>query len=350
MKTYNFYAGPSILPENVLNDAAKAVKSLDDSGLSILEISHRSPAFTAIIKEAQDLVLDLTRLTGKGYKVLFLHGGASTQFLMVAQNLLQKKAAYLNTGRWSEKAIHEAQLFGEVVEVASSADKNFSYIPQDYTISEEVDYFHCTSNNTVAGTQIKDFPETDVPVVADMSSDIFSRELDFSKFSLIYAGAQKNLGPAGTTLVIIKESILGKVERIIPTMLDYKTHLDKDSVFNTPSVYAIYVSLLNLRRIQKEGGIAAAEKINNQKARLLYEAIDTNDDFEGLVARDSRSFMNVTFKLADESRKEEFDQTWQDAGFVGLKGHRSVGGYRASIYNAQPLESVQQLVELLNGF
>ncbi len=350
MKTYNFYAGPSILPENVLNDAAKAVKSLDDSGLSILEISHRSPAFTAIIKEAQDLVLDLTRLKGKGYKVLFLHGGASTQFLMVAQNLLQKKAAYLNTGRWSEKAIHEAQLFGEVVEVASSADKNFSYIPQDYTISEEVDYFHCTSNNTVAGTQIKDFPETDVPVVADMSSDIFSRELDFSKFSLIYAGAQKNLGPAGTTLVIIKESILGKVERIIPTMLDYKTHLDKDSVFNTPSVYAIYVSLLNLRRIQKGGGIAAAEKINNQKAKLLYEAIDTNDDFEGLVARDSRSFMNVTFKLTDESRKEEFDQTWQDAGFVGLKGHRSVGGYRASIYNAQPLESVQKLVELLNGF
>lgn len=350
MKTYNFYAGPSILPESVLNAAAKAVKSLDDSGLSILEISHRSPAFAAIIKEAQDLVLELTQLRGKGYKVLFLHGGASTQFLMVAQNLLKNKAAYLNTGRWSEKAIDEAKLFGEVVVVGSSADKNFSYIPSDYTIPEDADYFHCTSNNTVAGTQIKAFPKTGVPLVADMSSDIFSRELDFSQFSLMYAGAQKNLGAAGTTLVIIKESILGKVERAIPAMLDYKTHLDKDSVYNTPSVYAIYVSLLTLRKIKKEGGIAAAEKLNDKKAQLLYDAIDANTNFEGLVAKDSRSHMNVTFKLTDESRKAEFDASWQEAGFVGLKGHRSVGGYRASIYNAQPLESVEKLVELLNGF
>lgn len=350
MKTYNFYAGPSILPETVLNEAANAVKSLDESGLSILEISHRSPAFTSIIQEAQELVLELTQLQDKGYKVLFLQGGASTQFLMVAENLLQNKAAYLNTGRWSEKAIQEAKLFGEVVEVGSSADQNFSYIPKDYTIPEDVDYFHCTSNNTVAGTQIKDFPETDVPLVVDMSSDIFSRELDFSKFGLIYAGAQKNLGPAGTTLVIIKESILGKVQRTLPTMLDYKTHLDKDSVFNTPSVYAIYVSLLNLRRIKKEGGLAAAERINEEKAKLLYEAIDASPNFEGLVDKDSRSLMNVTFKLTDESRKEEFDKAWQKTGFVGLKGHRSVGGYRASIYNAQPLESVKKLVELINGF
>lgn len=350
MKKYNFYAGPSILPDSIINKAAKAVENIDGIGLSILEISHRSPAFTAIIQEAQDLVLELTGLQHKGYKVLFLQGGASLQFLMVAQNLIRKKAAYLNTGRWASNAIKEAQLFGEVVEVASSADKNFNYIPNGYSIPEDIDYFHCTSNNTVVGTQIKEFPAIQSPLVCDMSSDIFSRVLDYSKFGLIYAGAQKNLGPAGTTLVIIKESILGKVNRQIPTMLDYKTHLAKNSVFNTPSVYAIYVSLLSLRALTEQGGIASIEKRNQKKAALLYQAIDSLPAFEGIVEKDARSLMNITFKLTDPSRHEKFDNTWQKAGFVGLKGHRSVGGYRASLYNAQPLENIEKLIDLLNRF
>lgn len=350
MKKYNFYAGPSILPAEILNEAAKAVQNLEGTGLSILEISHRSPAFTAIIQEAQELVLELTGLQGKGYKVLFLQGGASLQFLMVAQNLMRTKAAYLNTGRWSSSAIQEAQLFGEVIEVASSADKNFTYIPTDYSIAEDIDYFHCTSNNTVAGTQIKEFPTLQAPLVCDMSSDLFSRMLDYSKFGLIYAGAQKNLGPAGTTLVIIKESILGKVNRQIPTMLDYKTHLAKKSVFNTPSVYAIYVSLLTLRALKEQGGMAAIEKKNKKKATLFYQALDALPAFEGIVEAAARSLMNITFKLTDSSRQEEFDNTWQKAGFVGLKGHRSVGGYRASLYNAQPLENVERLIDLLNKF
>lgn len=350
MKKYNFSAGPSILPKSVLEQASAAILDFDNSGLSILEISHRSPGFTAVIEEAKDLVLELTDLKDKGYQVLFLQGGASTQFLMVAYNLLQNKAGYLNTGRWASKAMDEAYLFGDVVEVASSEDKTFSYIPKDYTIPTDLDYLHCTSNNTVVGTQMHQFPETDVPLVCDMSSDIFSRQLDFSKFSLIYAGVQKNMGPAGATMVIVKDGLLGKVERKIPTMLDYQVHLDKASVYNTPAVYAIYVSLLTLRWLKAQGGIAALEKINDEKAAMLYAEIDRNSAFEGIVAKEDRSKMNVTFKLTDESRKEEFDQLWQAAGVVGIKGHRSVGGYRASIYNAFPKEDLAKLVELMESF
>lgn len=347
MKKHNFGAGPCILPQSVFEQASKAILDFDNSGLSLLEISHRTPAFTDVIEEAKALVLALTGLENKGYQVLFLQGGASTQFLMTAYNLLQKKAAFLNTGRWSAKAIKEAELFGEVAEVASSADKDFTYIPKGYSIPTDADYFHCTSNNTIYGTQIKEFPETDIPMICDMSSDILSRQLDFSKFDLIYAGAQKNMGTAGTTMVLLKEDILGKVERQIPTMMDYEVHLGKKSVFNTPSVYAIYVSLLTLRWLKAQGGIEGIEKINREKADLLYNEIDSNPNFEGIAAKDSRSDMNVTFRLTDSSKKEEFDKLWEEAGMIGLNGHRSVGGYRASLYNALPKKSVEALIEVM---
>jgi phosphoserine aminotransferase len=299
------------------------------------------------MEEARSLSLELLGLKDKGYKALFLQGGASMQFLMTAYNFLNKRAAYLNTGTWSSKAIKEAKLFGEVIEVASSKDKNFNYIPKNYQIPADVDYFHCTSNNTIFGTQIKDFPEVDAPLVCDMSSDIFSRELDFSKFDLIYAGAQKNMGPAGTTLVVIKEDILGKVEREIPSMLSYKVHLEKDSMFNTPAVYAVYVSLLTLRWIKNNGGIKAMEKRNAEKADLLYKEIDRNPLFKGFAEVEDRSQMNATFNLTDESKKEAFDKLWKDAGINGLSGHRSVGGYRASMYNALDIESVNVLVDAM---
>ena len=347
MKKHNYSAGPCILPQEVFNEAAQGILNYQNSGLSIMEISHRSPAFVEVIEEARSLSLKLLGLQDKGYKALFLHSGASMQFLMTAYNLLNKKAAYLNTGTWSSKAIKEAKLFGEVIEVASSKDKNFNYIPKDYQIPSGVDYFHCTSNNTIFGTQIKDFPQVDAPLVCDMSSDIFSRELDFTKFDLIYAGAQKNMGPAGTTLVIIKEDILGKVEREIPSMLNYKVHLEKDSMFNTPAVYAIYVSLLTLRWIKKNGGIAAMEKRNAEKAELLYKEIDRNPLFKGFAEIEDRSIMNATFNLTDESKKEAFDKLWKEAGINGLNGHRSVGGYRASMYNALDIESVEVLVNTM---
>lgn len=266
---------------------------------------------------------------------------------MIAYNLFEKKAAYLNTGTWSSKAIKEAKLFGEIVEVASSKDKNFNYIPKSYSIPDDVDYFHCTSNNTIFGTQIKEFPATSKPLVCDMSSDIFSRTLDFSKFDIIYAGAQKNMGPAGTTLVIVKEDILGKVSREIPSMMSYSTHISKDSMFNTPAVYAVYVSMLTLRWIKAKGGIKAMEELNNEKADLLYSEIDRNPLFKGFAAKEDRSAMNATFNLTDESHKETFDKMWKDAGVNGLNGHRSVGGYRASMYNALSLESVQVVVDLM---
>ncbi|MEM6687516.1 MAG: 3-phosphoserine/phosphohydroxythreonine transaminase, partial [Bacteroidota bacterium] len=288
-------------------------------------------------------------LEGKGYKALFLHGGASTQFLMTAYNLLDKKGAYLNTGTWSVKAIKEANLFGEIVEVASSKDKNFTYIPKDYSIPTDADYFHCTSNNTIFGTQIKNFPETNVSMVCDMSSDIFSRQLDFSKFDLIYAGAQKNMGPAGTTLVVVKEDVLGKVNRAIPSMMDYQVHIGKDSMFNTPAVFPVYVSMLTLEWLKEFGGIAAIEKINEQKSALLYNEIDRNPLFTGIVATEDRSHMNATFTLANEELKEVFDNMWKEAGINGLNGHRSVGGYRASMYNALPVESVQVLVDVMQA-
>jgi phosphoserine aminotransferase len=347
MKKHNYSAGPCILPQQVFKEAAQGILDFQNSGLSIMEISHRSAAFVDVMEEARSLSLELLGLKDKGYKALFLQGGASMQFLMTAYNFLNKRAAYLNTGTWSSKAIKEAKLFGEVIEVASSKDKNFNYIPKNYQIPADVDYFHCTSNNTIFGTQIKDFPEVDAPLVCDMSSDIFSRELDFSKFDLIYAGAQKNMGPAGTTLVVIKEDILGKVEREIPSMLSYKVHLEKDSMFNTPAVYAVYVSLLTLRWIKNNGGIKAMEKRNAEKADLLYKEIDRNPLFKGFAEVEDRSQMNATFNLTDESKKEAFDKLWKDAGINGLSGHRSVGGYRASMYNALDIESVNVLVDAM---
>ena len=348
MKIHNFSAGPSILPQEVIKKAAEAVLNLDNSGLSLIEISHRSAAFISIMDEAQNLVKELLNLP-KGYSVLFLQGGASSQFLAVAQNLLKEggKAAYLDTGAWSAKALKEAKLFGDVEVVASSKDKNHTYIPMGYSIPQDASYLHLTSNNTIFGTQIKEFPQTDVPLVCDMSSDIFSRELDFSQFDIIYAGAQKNMGPAGTVLVIVKDEILGKSERQIPSMLDYQIHASKDSMFNTPPVFAIYTSMLTLQWIKSLGGIAAVEKQNEAKAAILYNEIDSNPKFNGVAAKEDRSLMNVTFTLTDENDKERFDSLAKEAGLSGINGHRSVGGYRASIYNAMPIESVQALVDVM---
>ena len=347
MKKHNFSAGPCILPESVLEKASQAVIDFNNDNLSLIEISHRSKPFVEVMEKAQSFALELLGLENKGYKALFLQGGASTQFLMAAYNLLNKKAAYLNTGTWSTKAIKEAGLFGEIVEVASSKDKNFNYIPKGFQIPSDVDYFHCTSNNTIFGTQIKEFPEFDGVMISDMSSDIFSRQLDFSKFGLIYAGAQKNMGPAGTTLVVIRENILGKVERTIPSMLNYKVHLDKDSMFNTPPVFPVYTSMLTLEWLKDLGGISFIEGVNNQKAELLYSEIDRNPLFNGFAAKEDRSIMNATFNLVDDAHKERFDGMWKDAQINGLNGHRSVGGYRASMYNALPLYSVQALVDVM---
>lgn len=348
MKKHNFSAGPSILPDSVFKEASQAVIDFNGSGLSILEMSHRSKDFVAVMDQARSVSLELLGLENKGYQALFLQSGASMQFTMLAQNLLENKAAYLNTGTWANNAIKEARFFGEVVEVASSKDKNYNYIPKNYEIPEEVDYFHCTSNNTIFGTQIKAFPKTSVPMICDMSSDIFSRAIDYSQFDLLYAGAQKNMGPAGTTLVIIKESILGKVSRAIPNILNYASHIEKESMYNTPSVFAVYVSLLTLKWLKAKGGVAAMEAQNIKKADLLYNEIDRNSLFEGFVSRlDDRSFMNATFNLTEESSKEQFESLLKEAGISGLSGHRSVGGYRASIYNAMPIESVAVLVEVM---
>ncbi|WP_424493572.1 3-phosphoserine/phosphohydroxythreonine transaminase [Salinimicrobium sp. GXAS 041] len=348
MKKHNYSAGPCILPQEVFQEASQAIIDFNNTGLSLLEISHRSKEFVDVMEEARSLALELLGLEGKGYKALFLQGGASTQFLMAPYNLLQVKAGYLNTGTWSTKAIKEAKLFGDVAEVASSADKNFRYIPKGYFIPSDVDYFHCTSNNTIFGTQIKEFPNTPKPIVCDMSSDIFSRQMDFSKFDLIYAGAQKNMGPAGTTLVVIKEDILGKVERSIPSMMDYKIHINKASMFNTPAVFSVYASMLTLRWLKKNGGISAMEERNEKKASLLYSEIDINPLFQGYAEKEDRSTMNATFTLLNDDLKETFDTMWKEAGVSGLNGHRSVGGYRASMYNALPLESVQVLVDVMS--
>ncbi len=350
MKKHNFSAGPCILPQSVLQQSAEAVLNFNNSNLSLIEISHRSKDFVAVMENARNLALEHLGLQNKGYQALFLQGGASLQFLMAAYNLLEKKAAYLNTGTWSDKAIKEAKLLGEVVEVATSKSENFNFIPKNYTIPKDADYFHCTSNNTIFGTQMRTFPETEIPMVCDMSSDIFSRQLDFSKFGLIYAGAQKNMGPAGTTLVVIKEDILGKVSRAIPSMLSYKVHIDKESMFNTPAVFSVYVSMLTLEWLKEKGGITAIEKVNNQKAELLYSEIDRNPLFEGFVAeKEDRSKMNATFNLKNDKLKATFDEHLKQAGINGLNGHRSVGGYRASMYNALPLESVQVLVDVMQA-
>ena len=347
MKQHNFSAGPCVLPQEVLDKSAAAVMGYD-KGLSLIEISHRSKAFVDIMENARALALELLGLEGMGYKALFLQGGASTQFLAVALNLLEKRAAYLNTGTWSDKAIKEARIFDDIFEVASSKDANYNYIPKGFDIPSDHDYFHCTSNNTIFGTQIKDFPDCDIPMVCDMSSDIFSRTIDFSKFGLIYAGAQKNMGPAGTTLVVVREDILGKVSRKIPSMMDYKVHIGKGSMFNTPPVFSVYASMLNLEWLKKKGGIASIEKENQKKAQLIYSEIDLNPLFDGFSAKADRSTMNATFTLNNDDLKDSFDNMWQEAGINGLNGHRSVGGYRASMYNALTLESVQVLVEIMS--
>jgi phosphoserine aminotransferase len=349
MKKHNYSAGPCILPQEVFDQSAKAVLNFNGMDLSILEISHRSKEFVSVMEEARALVLELLGLEGKGYQALFLHGGASLEFLMVPYNLMKEngKAAYLDTGTWASGAIKEAKHFGETIIVASSKADNYTYIPKNYQVPADADYFHCTSNNTIFGTQMKSFPELDIPVVCDMSSDIFSRSLDFSKFDLIYAGAQKNMGPAGATLVVVKEEILGKTGKYIPSMLDYQQHIAKESMYNTPPVFPIYASLLTLQWLKNQGGIKAIEKQNEAKANLLYTEIDRNPLFRGTAAAEDRSFMNATFVLNDESHAEIFDKLWKAAGISGLTGHRSVGGYRASMYNALPLESVQVLVDVM---
>jgi len=348
MKKHNFSAGPCILPQEVLKQASDAVINFNKDDLSLIEISHRSQPFIDVMDKARKLVKELLDIP-KGYSVLFLQGGASLEFLMVPFNLLKAggKSAYLNTGAWAKKAIAEANSFGQVEVLGDSSDKNYNYIPKGYTITNDVDYFHCTSNNTIYGTQIKEFPSCPTLLVCDMSSDIFSRKIDVSKFDLIYAGAQKNMGPAGTTLVIVKDEILGKTGRNIPTMLDYKTHISKGSMFNTPPVFPIYVSMLTLQWLKNNGGINWIERINQKKADLLYNEIDSNPLFKGTANKEDRSNMNVTFLLNDSSKEDEFNKMWEEAGINGLKGHRSVGGYRASMYNALPLESVQVLVDVM---
>jgi phosphoserine aminotransferase len=352
MKKHNFSAGPCILPQEVLIQASKAVLNFNNSNLSLIEISHRSKDFVEVMEKAQRLVKELLDLP-KGYSVLFLQGGASTQFLMSCMNLLKTNgsAAYINTGTWSDKAIKEAEKFGEINVIGSSQDKNYSYIPKNLNCPEEMDYLHFTSNNTIFGTQFQDFPivSANTLLVCDMSSDIFSRKFNISKFDLIYAGAQKNMGPAGTTLVIVKDEILQQTGRDIPSMLDYSIHIKKKSMFNTPPVFPIYVSMLNLEWLKNNGGVEWIEQINKQKAELLYNEIDQNYLFEGVAAKEDRSKMNVTFILTDKSKEEEFDRAWHNAGINGLKGHRSVGGYRASIYNALPLSSVQILVDVMHN-
>jgi len=350
-RKHNFNAGPSILPVMTLEALSKASLEYENIGMSILEISHRSKEFEAINDEAMALFKELLNIPD-GYSVLFLGGGASLQFCMVPFNLLNKKAAYLNTGEWSKKAIKEAKFFGEVQVVASSEDKNFSYIPKNFTIPADVDYFHITTNNTIFGTEILTDMDSPVPLVADMSSDIFSRPVDVSKYSLIYGGAQKNLAPAGVTFVIVKNDIIGKVERAIPTMLNYKTHIDNKSLFNTPPVFAIYGALMTLRWLKSLGGLKVMQEMNQKKAKLLYDEIDRNPLFKGTVEKDSRSLMNICFVMNDQYKdlEEEFFNFAKSKGMVGIKGHRSVGGFRASTYNALPYESVVALVECMQEF
>ena len=351
MKKHNFYAGPSILTPETIRQTADAVLNFADAGLSILEVSHRSKEFQAVIDEASALVKELLEVP-EGYHVLWLGGGASTQFAMVPFNLLKTKAAYLDTGVWAHKAIKEAKLFGEVDVVASSEDANYTFIPKDYVIPADADYFHFTTNNTIYGTELRQDPTSPVPLVSDMSSDIFSRPIDVAKYDLIYAGAQKNLAPAGVTIVIVKESALGHVDRPIPTMLNYLTHTSKGSMFNTPPVLPIFSALQTLRYYKQLGGIAAIEKIDLEKADILYSAIDSSKMFMGTAQEADRSIMNVCFVMTPEYKEleKEFIEFATSKGMVGIKGHRSVGGFRASLYNAMPVESVKALVECMKEF
>ena len=351
-KVHNFSAGPCILPQEVLQKAADAVTNFNGLNLSLIEISHRSKDFVEVMDKAQQLVKDLLNVP-EGYSVLFLQGGASLGFLTTALNFMKEdgSSAYLNTGAWANKAMKEAQSLGNVEIVASSEDKNFNYIPKGFNVPDRVDYLHITTNNTIFGTQIKDIPTPDnTLLIADMSSDIFSRKINVSDYAMIYAGAQKNMGPAGTTMYIVKDELLGKTGRNIPTMLDLRTHIKKGSMFNTPPVFPVYVSMLTLEWLKENGGVEWIEKINQQKADLIYGEIDKNPLFEGTAAVEDRSNMNPTFVLKDESLKEEFDAMWTAANISGIKGHRDVGGYRASMYNAMPLESVQVLVDVMQEF
>lgn len=352
MKKHNFYAGPSILPQFTIQQTSEAIINFAGTGLSVMEISHRSKEFVAVMEEAQALVKELLNVP-EGYSVLFLQGGASLQFLMAPYNLLNKKAAYLNTGVWASKAIKEAKMIGEVVEVASSKDANFNYIPKGFTVPSDVDYLHVTTNNTIYGTELLTDLDVPVPMVADMSSDILSRPMDVSKYNLIYAGAQKNLGPSGATLIIVKNEALGKVTRPIPTILDYKVHIDNESMFNTPATVSVFGCLLTLRWLKENGGLAAMEKTNAEKAKILYDEIDRNKLFQATVPNpEDRSRMNVTFVMTPEYAQfeKEFDTFATSQGMIGLKGHRSVGGFRASIYNAMPLDSVKALVKTMQEF
>lgn len=348
---HNFYAGPAILPKEAINNSIDAIKDFAGTGLSLLEISHRSKEFDAVMIDAQETIKRLLNVP-EGYEVLFLGGGASTQFLMVAYNFLEKKAAYLDTGAWASKAIKEAKLFGEVDVVASSKDKNYSYIPKGFSIPDDADYLHITTNNTIYGTEILEDFDVKVPLIADMSSDFMSRPVDVSKYDLIYAGAQKNVGPAGTAVVIVKKDALGKVSRTIPTMMNYQTHIGKGSMFNTPPVYAVYTVLQTLKWLEKQGGVEGIEKVNIEKANMLYAEIERNKMFIPTVKEDSRSRMNVCFVM-DEKYKDLDKEFLDFAGtkdIVGIKGHRSVGGFRASIYNALPKSSVEHLISVMQEF
>ncbi|WP_281639178.1 3-phosphoserine/phosphohydroxythreonine transaminase [Capnocytophaga sputigena] len=349
MKKHNFSAGPSILAPEVFQKASQALLDFEGTGLSVIEVSHRSPEFVRVIERARALALEIAGLDDS-YTTLFLQGGASMQFLMVPYNLLETKAAYIDTGTWANKAQKEAALFGNTEVIASSKADGYKYIPKNVTVPTDANYLHITTNNTIYGTEFHSSPQTDIPLVADMSSDIFSHPLDYKQFSLIYAGSQKNLGASGSTLVIVKKDILGKVSRKLPSMMDYQLHIKNDSMFNTPSTFAVYVNLLVLEWIQAQGGLQALGKRNQAKADLLYGEIDRNPLVVGYANKEDRSLMNVVFNLTDESTKERFDTLCKEANISGIKGHRSVGGYRASIYNALPLESVQVLVDVLKEF
>ncbi len=351
MKKHNFNPGPSILSEYTIENTAKSVQDIDGTGLSVLEISHRSNEFKAILEKAQNLFKELLNIP-EGYSVLFLGGGASMQFCMIPYNLLKNKAAYLNTGAWSTKAIKEAKFFGEVDEVASSKEANFNFIPKDYQVPGDADYFHITTNNTIYGTQVKEDMDVDMPLIADASSDIFSRPMDISKYGIVYGGAQKNLGPSGVAFAIVKNDLFGKVDRDIPTMLDYQTHIDKNSSFNTPPVVNVYASLKTLEWYKNLGGLDKIYEINKAKAKLLYDEIDRNKLFKGTAETEDRSIMNVTFVMNDEYKELEqaFLEFTATKNIVGVKGHRSVGGFRASIYNAMPEDSIKVLIQAMQEF
>ncbi|GAB4446725.1 MAG: 3-phosphoserine/phosphohydroxythreonine transaminase [Bacteroidales bacterium] len=355
MKKHNFNAGPCVLPKQAIESTIEAIRDFDNTGIGLLEISHRTPGWERIMAETEQLWRELLNIPND-YAVLFLGGGASTQFYTVAANLLGKKAAYLQTGVWAKKAIKEAKLYGEVVVVASSEDKNYTYIPKDYTIPTDADYFHITTNNTIYGTEIKYDMDCPIPLVADMSSDIMSRPVDVTKYALIYGGAQKNVGPAGVTFVIVRKDILGKVERKLPTMVDYRTHIGAEpkdnSMFNTPPVISIFVMHETLKWLKSIGGVAEMNKINQKKAELLYNEIDRNKMFVGTAVKEDRSIMNICFVMAEQYKDKEADfmAFAKEKGMVGIKGHRSVGGFRASCYNACPIESVQALVECMQEF